>query len=229
MLKQQVYLILCLFTAVTTAPNPNLDGAINGNCKDECITLESLLCEMIDRDRLAQFPTPEYESLQYSSYNRNSVPPPGSPGWFADSDGTQCIRTEFINGQKEWVIMEHDGPGCITTLWTPFFYYGYRNRVGPHIKVYLDGSDTPVIDETFIELESGDKTAIFFPGVGANYRISNATNGVIPSTPGAAMQQVNTTQNIAAVQLDDWLDSGSGKRIYILSADIQTMTVLVYK
>ena len=84
-------------------------------------------------------------------------------------------------------------------------------------------------DETFIELESGDKTAIFFPGVGANYRISNATNGVIPSTPGAAMQQVNTTQNIAAVQLDDWLDSGSGKRIYILSADIQTMTVLVYK
>jgi len=152
MLKQQVYLILCLCTAVTTAPNPNLDGDINGNCKDKCITLESLLCEMADRDRLAQFPTPEYESLQYSSYNRNSVPSPGSPGWFADSDGTQCIRTEFINGQKEWVIMEHDGPGCITTLWTPFFYYGYSNRVGPHIKVYLDGSDTPVIDETFIEL-----------------------------------------------------------------------------
>ena len=116
------------------------------------VSFESLLDEMTDRDRLARFPYPEYESLQSSSYNRVSVPPPGSPGWFADSDGVQCIRTEAVKGKTEWVLMEHDGPGCITAMWTPYFHYSLDNHTGPKIKIYLDGSDTPVISESFIEL-----------------------------------------------------------------------------
>jgi len=46
------------------------------------ITLDSLLEEMIDRDRVARFPEPLYRSLQASSYNRESVhrdKPAGSP------------------------------------------------------------------------------------------------------------------------------------------------------
>ncbi len=115
------------------------------------ITLESLLAEMTNRDRLARVPSPAYESLQFSSYNRASVAP-GQPGWFTNNDGNGSIRKEEINGHTEWVLMEHSGPGCITRIWTPFFYDGLNNHGGPHLKIYLDGSTIPVIDENFIEL-----------------------------------------------------------------------------
>ena len=121
------------------------------NYGEICITLEDLLQEMIDRDRLARFPALEYESLQASSYDRSSVAP-DQPGWFSNGDCCGFIRTEQINGQTEWVIMEHDGPGVLTRLWTPFFYRSFSNHGGPNIRIYLDGSTTPVIDENFIEL-----------------------------------------------------------------------------
>jgi hypothetical protein len=54
--------------------------------------------------------------------------------------------------------MEHDGPGCITKIWTPFFYYDFNNRVGPNVRIYLDGSATPVIDESLIRLVRADGT-----------------------------------------------------------------------
>ncbi len=117
----------------------------------DTVTLKSLLRETAQLDALARYPDPAYRSLQASSYNRASVAR-DKPGWFADSDGVGFIRQETINGRSEWVMMEHDGPGCITHFWTPFFYYGFGNRVGPNIRIYLDGSDTPVIDEGFIEL-----------------------------------------------------------------------------
>ena len=115
------------------------------------VTLLSLLEEMADVERLARFPHPSYRSLQASSYNRKSVRR-GEPGWFADQDGVSFIRKETINGRPEWVLMEHDGPGCITRVWTPFFYYGMKNRGGPNVKIYLDGSSEPVIDENLIKL-----------------------------------------------------------------------------
>lgn len=117
----------------------------------ERITLRSLLEEMIDRDRVARFPEPAYRSLQASSYNRESVHR-DRRGWFADSDGLGFIRTETVDGRTEWVIMEHEGPGCITRIWTPFFYYDFNERVGPNVRIYLDGAETPVVDESLIEL-----------------------------------------------------------------------------
>ena len=123
---------------------------------EPAVTFGSLVQEMADRDALAVFPAPRYESLQASSYNRLSTardqPDQGTGGWFADSDGTGFIRTEVINGQTEWVVMEHSGPGALTRFWTPFFYYDFGNRSGPNIRIYLDGSTTPVIDQNFIEL-----------------------------------------------------------------------------
>ncbi|MEI7985648.1 MAG: glycoside hydrolase family 172 protein [Armatimonadota bacterium] len=119
------------------------------------ITLNSLLAEMCDRDRLARFPNPPYQSLQASSYNRESTHR-DKPGWFADSDGTGYIREETINGKHEYVMMEHTGPGCITKMWTPFFYYDFNNRVGPNVRIYLDGSSTPTFDESLIKLVRGE-------------------------------------------------------------------------
>jgi hypothetical protein len=122
------------------------------------ITLHSLLQEMADRDALARFPAPAYTQGQGSTYNRASTARDqanqGAGGWFADSDGPGYIRTENTNagGATEYVIVDHTGPGAITKLWTPFFYYGFDNRTGPRIKVYLNGSNTPVLNENLIEL-----------------------------------------------------------------------------
>jgi hypothetical protein len=129
--------------------------AMPAPAQPRAVNLESLLREMAGHDALARLADPPYRSLQASSYNRASVRR-GEPGWFADSDGIGFIRTEpGSNAKTEWVIMEHDGPGAITRFWTPFFYYRFDNRVGPNVKIYLDGSRTPVIDSPFIALLTG--------------------------------------------------------------------------
>ncbi len=117
-------------------------------------TLVTLLAEMTDPAAVARFPVPAYRSLQASSYNRESVHR-DRPGWFADSDGVGFIREENAGGRREWVVMEHEGPGCLTKIWTPYFYYDLENRTGPNIRVYLDGATEPVIDEGLIALVSG--------------------------------------------------------------------------
>ena len=138
------YLVLLLLLAAPALP-----------CPAAPVSLESLLHEMTDRDGLARFPEPAYRCMQASSYNRASVPPRGSEGWFADSDGVGFIREERQGGRKEWVIMEHDGPGCLTRFWTPYFYYSLENHRGPNVRIYLDGAREPVLCENFIELLTG--------------------------------------------------------------------------
>ncbi len=125
----------------------------------QTITLPSLLAEMTDPEAVARFPQPYYRALQESSYNRASTnrnqPDQTVAGWFADSDGLGFIRTESIGNKTEWVIMEHHGPGCLTKFWTPSFYFGFQDRTGPHVRVYLDGEAVPVLDESLIELVTG--------------------------------------------------------------------------
>ncbi|MDN5202214.1 DUF2961 domain-containing protein [Fulvivirgaceae bacterium BMA10] len=122
--------------------------------KEKEINLTSLLNEMIDRDKIAEFPASNYQSLQASSYNRESVSP-DKPGWFADSDGISFIRVEENNGQKEWVLMEDEGPGVITKIWAVCFYYGLNNTTGANINIYLDGETTPTISTNFFKLVKG--------------------------------------------------------------------------
>jgi hypothetical protein len=128
----------------------------------EPISLKALLREMTDPAAVAQFPEPAYRCLQASSYNRASTnrnqPNQDTTGWFADSDGVGFIRVETNHARREWVLMEHEGPGCITRMWTPFFYYDFNNRVGPNVRIYLDGSAKPVIDEPLIALVRGEGT-----------------------------------------------------------------------
>jgi hypothetical protein len=128
-----------------------------GSAQSLDVTFKSLIREMGDRMITTHWPDHEYKSLQASSYNRASVAP-DKPGWFADSDGVNWIREEKNGDKMEYVIMEHDGPGCITRMWTPFFYYDFNNRVGPNVKIYLDGNKQPVIEENFIALLTGKGT-----------------------------------------------------------------------
>ncbi len=118
------------------------------------LSIETLLREMVNREQITNFPITSYQSLQASSYNRESISP-DKPGWFADSDGIGFIRTEENNGKKEWVIMEDEGPGVITKIWAVCFYYGLDNTTGANINFYLDGETTPTISTNFFKLVKG--------------------------------------------------------------------------
>lgn len=124
-------------------------------CAAPRVTFEGLLEEMTDPRAIARLPAPPFRSLQASSYNRESTLR-GAPGWFADSDGIGFLREEQLGGRKEWVLMEADGPGCLTRVWTPFFYLDFNERTGPNVRVWIDGAREPVLDEPLIRLVRGE-------------------------------------------------------------------------
>jgi len=107
---------------------------------------------MVDRSRLARLDSPAYTCREFSSYNRASVAP-DQPGWFANRDQNQFLRSETNdNGRVEHVMMDAKGPGAIVRWWI--------TMAGPHsgkgtIRIYLDDSETPTIQGTPFDLISG--------------------------------------------------------------------------
>lgn len=114
------------------------------------ITLGSLLDEMVDADRLARWPDPAYTCRQASSYDRATVAP-DQPGWFANSDQNQFIRTETIRGRTEKVMLDADGPGCLVRFWLTTD----RNKRG-WLRIYLDGAAEPTLTFPAYDLLSGE-------------------------------------------------------------------------
>jgi hypothetical protein len=102
----------------------------------QVITVSSLLGEMTDRGSVTHFPG--YRTLQASSYDRHSTAP-GQPGWFANADASQFIRTEQKNGHKEYVMMDADGPGAIVRFWLTTML-----RPG-NLRIYFDNSSEPAV------------------------------------------------------------------------------------
>ena len=137
----------CVLAAVLT-----LGSAAKGA---DDVTFSSLLAEMVDRTVVTHPPVYPYRSLQASSYDRASVTPSNPSGWFANGDNNQVIRYETNQGRTEAVMMEHSGPGVITSIWTPFFYFDFNNRVGTDLRIYLDGETTPRLTTKLIDLVRG--------------------------------------------------------------------------
>lgn len=126
----------------------------------EPVSIESLLTEMLDRDSVARFPVQNFRLRQHSSYNRASKTPDDPEGWFANGDfnrppkGKNFIRTEENNGQKEWVLMDHEGAGAIVRTWMPWHS---ANKGGTNItmRIYLDGADEPTLEGNMLGMLDG--------------------------------------------------------------------------
>lgn len=116
------------------------------------ITMKSLLSEMVDRERLAQFPDPEYTCKQFSSYNRSSTKP-GDYTWFANADNNCFIRTEQNNGRREFVLFDAEGPGAVVRFWTTFNRYDRKGI----FRFYFDNETKPGIEGEPMDLISGGK------------------------------------------------------------------------
>ncbi len=123
----------------------------------EPITIESLLTEMTDRDSVARFPETDFRLKQHSSYSRESRTPDDPEGWFMNHDFNRSpqdknfIRIEEINGQKEWVLMDHEGAGAIVRTWMPFRSVPENSL----IRFYFDGAEEPALEGNVCTLLNG--------------------------------------------------------------------------
>ncbi|MDO7135553.1 glycoside hydrolase family 172 protein [Algibacter lectus] len=147
-MKHILSIIFLFITVVAFAQNKNE------------ISIESLLKDMVNRDAVARFPITNFRLKQESSYNRASKTPQDSVGWFNNHDFNSkdedhnFIRTEEKNGQKEWVLMDHVGPGAIVRTWMPFLSAN-KPDTDIEIKIYLDGNEEPALQGNMLGLLDG--------------------------------------------------------------------------
>lgn len=115
------------------------------------ITISSLLEEMINRESLTRYPTPEYRCSQFSSYDRRSVTP-DSISWYANKDNSNFLRIDSINGRREFVLFDAVGPGAIVRYWSTFC----NERCGQGIlRFYFDNDSLPTIEGVALNILSG--------------------------------------------------------------------------
>ncbi len=117
------------------------------------VTIGKLLEEMVDRDAVARYPDPAYESASFSSYDRAS----DSGDWFANGDNNWFIRREKVANREEFVLFDADGPGAVTRWWMTFS--GTHGGSG-YIRVYIDNAEEPVLADTPFHIVSGEKVTI---------------------------------------------------------------------
>lgn len=150
-----VILVLALLSVRTEASSP--------------VTLPSLLREIIDIEQITRFPTPTYETIQVSSASRRSdavrdeaisatTPAPGVES---------AVRTPGTGVGNETILFDSDGPGAIAHVWL-------RAEGQGTLRIYLDGSPTPLIEGSLEEIASGRVT----PLVGPYLTVQEGTIGI---------------------------------------------------
>lgn len=136
--KRFILLGLFIISALLAAP-----GSL------AAVTTGALLGEMTDLRGLSRYPSPAYQTVQFSSYDRTSKAP-YSPGWFANSDGfggeptpnfQAVLRQPGPDGVGQYLIAGVKGPGAIVRTWTP-----NPDAFGGRLTVTLDGNPVPLFD-----------------------------------------------------------------------------------
>ncbi len=119
------------------------------------VSIQTLLNEMINRDELARFPSPDFTCKQFSSYDRASdkAQTHNEPAWFSNFDRTQFIRTEERDGRTEYVMMDTEGPGAIVRFWMTF---AGQNCGRGTMRIYIDDMDTPAVEGAAFDILSGN-------------------------------------------------------------------------
>jgi hypothetical protein len=102
--------------------------------KQDKITFGTLLEEMTNRETLSYLQAENWSQHQASSYQRLSLSPEDTAGWFANNDWNHFQGKEIINGRTEFVMLDVDGPGVITRFWT-----GGNPSLLASLRFYIDG------------------------------------------------------------------------------------------
>lgn len=137
-------------------------GPATGSLSRAELSVESLLNDLNDLDRLTRLPEPAYVTRQFSSYNRASKTPADREGWFANMDRGHFLRSEQNGSRQEYVMMDVAGPGAIVRIWS-------ASDRGT-LRFYLDGSETPVFEAPMNQLLGGKYPDIPEPLAGCRAR-----------------------------------------------------------
>lgn len=100
------------------------------------------LCDTVDLDRFTRPPAIPFVAKQASSTSR-AAQREGEPGWFANDDRGHFLRRDG----SEQVLMEAEGPGVITRIWS-------ANPSGV-LRVYIDDRDAPAIELPLVDFFAG--------------------------------------------------------------------------
>lgn len=122
---------------------------------EQTMTYGDLIKRMTDLSYLAQLPAKGERCALASSYDRASKYDEKTGkyvGWDANSDNDGIIRREG----KQVVMADIKGPGCIWRIWAATAQKG-------HVKIYLDGQETPAVDLPFENYFSGDTAPFAYP------------------------------------------------------------------
>ncbi len=123
------------------------------------VSIKSLLQDMTDRTAVARLPEVDYTTRQASSYDRDSDDPNDPATWYANWDRSQFVRIEEEAGRKEYVMMDVEGPGAVVRMWGTWHGPQGQPFSNGTLRVYLDGSDTPVIEGPITSVISGQALA----------------------------------------------------------------------
>ena len=136
-------------TADNTDVNTENTTDIGIGGADMHYTYVDIVERMLDTRYLSEGARGE-KSAEFTSYDRASTVQDIPSGvqynsWNANSDGTGYIRQTEDGG---YVIAEMKGPGYISRIWSATASSG-------NVKIYIDGSDTPLIDMPFSHYFTG--------------------------------------------------------------------------
>jgi ABC-type sugar transport system substrate-binding protein len=135
---------ISLSSKVYTKENIDKGGEVLGAAPEpagKTYTYSDLVNKMIDLEALATPPVDGESLNQWTSYDRASRYDAETGtyiAWNANRDNAGHIRMEG----KKMVMAEMDGPGVIWKIWSAQAAEG-------HVKIYLDGSETPAVDLPF--------------------------------------------------------------------------------
>ena len=111
-------------------------------CAAEKLTYWDLVLRMVDLERLAVLPPAGEITGQFTSYDRASRYDEATGKyivWDANGDSDGCLE-KYADGSI--LMADIQGPGMINHIWSASPGRG-------HVKIYLDGSDTPTVDLPF--------------------------------------------------------------------------------
>lgn len=128
------------------------------------LTYQDLLQRVTQREWLFMPPPAGERGVQFSSYDRSSDKGPSdAKAWFGNGDCSQYLRVEERGGKKEFVMVDTDGPGCITRLWS----------ANPKGKLFFDVDGQRVWEVDFAALTKGKLPGLGEPWCGEHARGCN--------------------------------------------------------
>jgi len=137
---------------------------------DPVLTYEDLAARLYDLERLATPPVPGERSGNFSSCDRGAkynAQTGQYENWHANWDGGGFIRREGTG----IVAAEIDGPGVIWRVWSAAAKEG-------HIKIFIDGRETPALDIPFGEFFNNQSGTFAYPELVLT--LSRGRNNFVP-------------------------------------------------